>query len=230
MDIKFLGTGGAFDVNFGNSAAILYLPQGIILLDCGHTVFPKLFSLGLIFEIDYILITHLHDDHVGSLATLLFYRYYAGGLQPTKIIYPSEAFKESLKSFLTLTMTTPEVFVEFISIENIEGIRAIDTFGKHIPGMATYAYVFQDEIETVVYSGDLGEANFLFDSLERMRIIPNRIFHEISFNSIVSAHTYYKDLSYFMSYCPIFGYHCNPGYNPQDNVIPLVYFKKELIF
>jgi ribonuclease BN (tRNA processing enzyme) len=47
FSLKFVGTGGAFDVAQGNSAAYVQLGDVSILIDCGHTVFPRLVQLGL---------------------------------------------------------------------------------------------------------------------------------------------------------------------------------------
>src|SRR4030095_1587723 len=67
MLLQFLGTGGAFNPEYGNSAALIRCNGKSILIDCGFTVFAKLKEFNLFNQIDYILITHLHNDHTGSL-------------------------------------------------------------------------------------------------------------------------------------------------------------------
>ena len=74
MELKFLGTGGAFDWECGNSSALVSFKGETILIDCGCVVYQQLCRLNLIDKIDAILITHFHDDHVGSLSSILAHR------------------------------------------------------------------------------------------------------------------------------------------------------------
>ncbi len=102
MNIKFLGTGGAFQTEKGNSAAIVTLNDKNILIDCGFTTFQTLQEKNLTGSIDYILITHLHGDHVGSLPSFLAYCDVVHEKLP-EIIYPSEALRKDIDHFLEIT-------------------------------------------------------------------------------------------------------------------------------
>jgi ribonuclease BN (tRNA processing enzyme) len=79
--LKFLGTGSAFNTKLGNTSAYLMNndKSAILLFDCGETVFSKLKPIleknKNISEFT-ICITHSHSDHIGSLPTLLYYLYY----------------------------------------------------------------------------------------------------------------------------------------------------------
>lgn len=101
MKIKFTGTGGAFNFEQGTAAAIVTVREKKILIDCGFSTILKLQNLEVTKEIDYILITHLHGDHVGSLPTLLPYFQYVLERPIPKIIMPNDAFKldEKLAAF-----------------------------------------------------------------------------------------------------------------------------------
>lgn len=83
-ELKFLGTGSAFNTELGNTSAYTFIEDGeskstMILFDCGETVFSKLRS---VLEENrniahlIICITHSHSDHMGSLPTLLYYLHY----------------------------------------------------------------------------------------------------------------------------------------------------------
>lgn len=79
--LKFLGTGSAFNTKLGNTSAYLLNndKSAMLLFDCGETVFSKLKPIleknKNISEFT-ICITHSHSDHMGSLPTLLYYLYY----------------------------------------------------------------------------------------------------------------------------------------------------------
>lgn len=222
MQIKFLGTGGAFDFEYGNSAAFLHFQGKRILLDCGNSVYRRLRETGLADNIDYILITHLHDDHVGSLnTTVLHHKYLLAEPRKAKILVPSVKFGKELKAFMAHGLRGPEDYADFLPIETVPGITAIDTFGKHIPDMQTYAYLFQDEKEIVAYSGDLGDPNIVFDKLPSQTTLPVRVFHEMSF-FLHDVHTYYQDLVPRLKDYELYGYHLDPRQAPDDNIVPLL--------
>lgn len=76
--LKFLGNGNAFSRKRGNTSAYLELGNELIVIDCGEDVFGKLVDAGL-FEGKnrvHFFISHLHSDHVGSLASAIAYLYY----------------------------------------------------------------------------------------------------------------------------------------------------------
>lgn len=228
MQIRFLGTGGAFDVDYLNSAALLEFRDMNILLDCGFTVFPTLINKSLADKVDYILLTHLHNDHCGSLASLLLYKKIIENSPRPILLYPSEQFRHELYTLLQLQIRDVDKYVEFVPLDQIDGIICIDTFGQHTENMQTYAYVFEDEYR-IAYSGDLGDPKALFDKLEKMPNMPTCVYHDITFNPDNTAHTYYKKLLPYMNGYELFGYHCDPTKNPPDNPIRLVFYQQDLI-
>ncbi|WP_242927967.1 MBL fold metallo-hydrolase [Pontibacter vulgaris] len=229
MQIKFLGTGGAFDVDYLNSAAILHFRNRNILIDCGFTVFPTLVKKNLIKKVEYILLTHLHNDHSGSLANLLLYKSIVEHSKRPIIIYPSEQFKQHIFDLLEIQVKDPEKYAEFVPLDQFPGIQAIDTFGQHSERYQTYAYVFEDEDSRLVYSGDLGKPDALFDKLDKMAVMKTCVYHDITFEPDNTGHTYYKKLFPYISRYEIFGYHCDPTLNPADNPFRLVFYQKELM-
>ncbi len=89
--LKFLGRGSCFNVKEGNTAAYIKDPTGngdLLLIDCGGTVFQKILELDLLKDVKrlYVIITHTHADHIGSLADLLYYCYYRCNIE-VKIFY-----------------------------------------------------------------------------------------------------------------------------------------------
>lgn len=227
MEIKFLGTGGAFDFEYGNSSAFITLNNERILLDCGNSVYSTLRRKKLINVFDYLLITHLHDDHCGSLSSIILHRMIFNK-KKLKLLYPQQKFREELTNFLSHSLNDVEKYVEFVPFGEFPGIGFLNTFGKHLPWMQTYGYYFEDEGNRLVYSGDLGNADFIFSQLKKLVPKKTTVFHDISFEQN-KAHTYYHELMKNSRDWQIFGYHCDPSQNPGDNTIPLVQNKPELV-
>ncbi|MEZ4684660.1 MAG: MBL fold metallo-hydrolase [Bacteroidia bacterium] len=172
MNIRFLGTGGAFDAHLGNSAAWVELNGSKILLDCGHSVYGRLRKLGLADKIDYILLTHLHDDHVGSLSTtILHHKHMVKPARKARLLYPDthhgNIMKERILGYLAYSLIQPEEYLEFIPLDRLEGITAIDTTGHHVADMVSFGFVFEDEKNRCIYSGDMGTPRLVFDWVEK---------------------------------------------------------------
>ena len=81
MKLEFLGRGGAFFVEEGNTSAYFIEDKTLFLIDCGESVFSKIVQLHLLEEnqIEAVVcfITHMHSDHTGSLSSLIYYCTYA---------------------------------------------------------------------------------------------------------------------------------------------------------
>lgn len=230
MRIKFLGTGGAFDYEFGNSAAWLEWSGRRILIDCGSTVYGALRRACLSDQIDHILITHLHDDHVGSLnTTILHGHFFLNPPRKINILVPSPEFKAQVYAFLQMALIKPEDFVSFTYLDQLPGITYIDTKDLHVKGMQTYGFIFEDKEEILAYSGDLGDPNIVFSHLPQNSPKKIRVFHETSFERNPGIHTYYQDLAEKLDQYDIFAYHINPRDTPTDNRIPLVAHYPDLL-
>ncbi|MFD1187410.1 MBL fold metallo-hydrolase [Pontibacter rugosus] len=229
MQIKFLGTGGAFDTDYLNSAAILEFGGINLLIDCGFTVFQELVKKDLTKEVNHIILTHLHNDHCGSLANLLLYKNIIEKAERPLILYPSEQFKQQLFRFLEIQLKEPDKYAEFVPLEQFENISCVDTFGMHSEGFQSYAYIFDSDTTRIAYSGDLAKPEVLFDKLDRMPEKKTCVFHDITFNPENTGHTYYKKLLPYMNGVDMFGYHCDPTQAPLDNPIRLVAFQQSFL-
>ncbi len=227
--IKFLGTGGAFDFEQGNSSAIITTPRRNILLDCGHSVYPKLRKSGLVEKIDTVILTHLHDDHCGSLSTLIFHYNFISPRQKLTLLLP-EKFIPLVRKYLTFSMGRPEDFVDFLSMEQESSyVFPINTFGKHVPEMQTFGYYFEIGKKKFVYSGDIGDMDFLIKKIEENAWEPEVIFCDISFAD-VSPHIFYKEAEQYLGKYFIIGYHHNPSLKPVDCKVPLISEFPEYLF
>ncbi|MGV3540453.1 MAG: MBL fold metallo-hydrolase [Rufibacter sp.] len=229
MKFTFLGTGGAFDSEYGNSAALVQFKNHTILLDCGFTVYPTLRAHQLTRGIDYILLTHLHNDHSGSLANVLLHCHYFNKHCKPAILYPDDDFRDELYEFLRLQVQKPEKYADFVPLSELPGITAVDTFGQHTENLQTYAYIFEDQESRIAYSGDLGKPEVFFAYLRGMPPKRTTVFHDLTFEEHNPAHAYYKRLIPLADGYALYGYHCDPSQNPEDNPFPLVYHQPQFM-
>ena len=226
MQIKFLGTGGAFDYEYGNSALTVDMDQRI-LLDCGPSVFPSLMEKKLIKTIDYLLLTHLHGDHVGSLFQIAYYfKIFLN--RKLKILVATTQFRAEIIALLN-SLGVPDQAYELLDLNAVSGIIAIETTGKHAKNVTSFGYVFRHNNTTVYYSGDLGDVSVSRDFLQNCTDKNLTVFHEMSWNK-GPAHTSYDELGQLLKYAPIFAYHLNPNLEPKDNTVPLVHSHPEYLW
>lgn len=172
MNLNFLGKGSAFYPLYGNTGAYMRFKDQLYLLDCGETAFDTLYrreDLDTISHI-YVLLTHLHADHVGSLGTLISYYYCLHGIQVT-VIHP----EPTIIQLLTLEGITPKGYHYLQTLpENKAGITAVPIPVKHAEDMKCYGYILSDGRECIYYSGDAAEvpesvrADFLGGMISRL--------------------------------------------------------------
>jgi ribonuclease BN (tRNA processing enzyme) len=73
FQIQMIGTGSAFAKRYYNTNALLKCEDFKLLIDCGFTASKSLHELGITpDQLDGILITHIHADHVGGLEEMAF--------------------------------------------------------------------------------------------------------------------------------------------------------------
>ena len=225
MSYKFLGTGGALDYQFGNACLMIDLPTRI-LVDCGPSVYPRIMEAEILESIDYLLLTHLHGDHVGSIFQIT-HELKKQGLPKLKILVANPKFANEIKIFLDAINTDPELY-ELVTLEKMPNIQAIDTTNKHVEGVTSFAYIFRLEKEVVYYSGDLGDINVTLKAIAAENPKTLTIFHDTCFEKNIT-HTFYKHLEILLKEYRVYGYHLNPQAAPADNLIPLVQNQKKFL-
>jgi predicted metal-dependent RNase len=226
LELKWLGTGGAFDHEERNSSVVFKVKNGKrFLVDCGSTVYEDLKKKKLIEEIDYVFITHTHDDHLSSLSTLIYDRFFIhhkpikiiclASIQPILMVYLMDVCNHSEGQFTINEVTEEELETDF-------GMKlfVVDTEGNHTPTMKTSGFVFNFKINDqelyIVYSGDINTPiiNLMNDELKtKLLINPDNvfIFHDMTiFDYPGNVHTNYKLLEPLTeTFKNIFVYHHN---------------------
>ena len=98
MKLHFFGCGSAFNPAMGNTSAWFEMDGCLFLVDCGETVYELLMKRSNLREYRqiYVLLTHLHADHVGSLGSLISYNYCILG-RKICVIHPRATVVELLR-------------------------------------------------------------------------------------------------------------------------------------
>lgn len=92
MKLKFLGNGSGFTASHNN--AYFVHDNDLVLIDCSLVHFDKFMSMNLKkYDNIYILITHMHADHVSGLGLLLQYLYYVLGKKGI-VVFPRELLSD----------------------------------------------------------------------------------------------------------------------------------------
>ena len=202
--IRVLGSGGAFDTDQVNSSFYIEAGNGALLYDCGYNVFAELKRLeaepetkDIIKNISAVYLSHEDDDHVGSIKSLVYYRYFIHGLV-TRILYRGSFAKAlfDIDNFNREMKGSTFVRADIITLREIgdsykvPGANLIITPVKgnhHIP---SYGVILEDESSEslIAISGDT-KANPLFEAKVNERVSylsPSKytsvmIFHDYSY-------------------------------------------------
>ena len=149
MKINFWGIGSAWNIEYDNTSAYIKKENKMILIDCGETIARKIIENNVLDGIDelYILISHTHLDHVGSLGTLLFYSKYNKKIQ-NKIILPNDPqYIANLKEYLKIVDISDEV--DFTDSNILKQVFEFKSFNilrvTHVKSLPCYCFVFEDD-------------------------------------------------------------------------------------
>ena len=156
MDLKFLGSGSAFNPAMENSNAYFRVGGTFYMLDCGETAFGRVWNNESYLNCGEVvaLITHLHADHVGSLGSLISYSFYVTGKKVT-VAHPLETIVELL-DLLGIDRVCYE-FKKLAVDEDCslgESLRVKPIAVERVRNMKCFGYLLSDKHESVYFSGD----------------------------------------------------------------------------
>jgi metal-dependent hydrolase (beta-lactamase superfamily II) len=163
MELQFTGIGSAFNTELGNTSAFIREKNSMFLIDSGGTVFHKLKTLRLFEALEnlYIIITHTHPDHVGSLGEVIFYAHYIQKIKPF-IFFPDKNLLNNIffgigvgNEMYTLQCTENAV----ISDENFGNIEIEFTKVSHTKTMPAYGFFLKLQGMSLYYGGDADDVN-----------------------------------------------------------------------
>lgn len=220
-NISFLGTGNMWAYDLGNSSMLVGTGSGRVLVDCGYAMYPIIQKEGVMGDIDFVLLTHLHGDHAGGLHPFILKKFYTGG-ERVRVLFPTSKFRDELVKYMSCFMSNMDKYVELVPLESVPEIGFMETTGLHSKGLMSFAYSFEFSNSLVYYSGDLGDISVSESCIWQMladhpgmNAEDVLVLHETSFRQM-AGHTYYKDLEKLAEKYRVLAYHCDHREAPED--------------
>lgn len=161
MELKFIGIGGAFNSELGSNSSYIEENDKILFIDIGLDTFGKIVKYKLINESKeiYVLITHLHGDHVGGLPTFIQYVDVCFK-KKVKIVINSDTFTKQLTNLLNITGVDPSIY-EFINTNIPFSFKIELKQTTHTPLLECYSIVFTQNNKKILYTSDSNDFAYL---------------------------------------------------------------------
>lgn len=142
--LTFIGNDSGFGEK--NNSAYFERNNELFIIDCGATVFNEIknrFDFKSYKNIN-IIITHLHNDHAGSLSQFILYMWFIYNKKVNVICNCLH-----IKEYLEITGTPPESYNIEKSLDNLEFIKT-----KHTDFLDTYGFIMDIDNKKILYTGD----------------------------------------------------------------------------
>lgn len=158
--LTFLGKDSGFGEH--NNSAYIEDNNKLIIIDCGFTVFEQLknkFDFNKYSNIE-IIITHLHNDHAGSLSQIILYLWF---IYNKKVTIYSKC--ERIRDYLEITGIPKESYEIKNESENITFIKT-----NHVQYLDSYGFKLKVKDKNIIYTGDTNTLNPFLPHIENEKI------------------------------------------------------------
>lgn len=155
QNLQFTGIGAGFNPLLPNTSAYFCWENQLILIDCGETVFARLFQSGLLHQYQqvYLLLTHTHADHAGSLPALVSYCNAVLHYQVT-VVHPQP---EKVQQLCSLMGVSPAEYRLAPSLPPAAGFACRFIPVQHVPDIPCFGLHLQTADWNAYYSGDAAQ-------------------------------------------------------------------------
>jgi len=176
--LKFIGIGSAYNHEMGNTSAYIKENNNLLIIDCGETVFSRIKEMNLLNDVEnvYIAITHMHCDHVGSLASFISYLYSVKQIMPNLLLpsdeIDSETVENTFREFLNIQGVSEDCYDTTYAdmMEDVfSGLQYIEYKKvKHSNSLVSFALEFVFNDKKIIYVGDNNDVKYLTKISENM--------------------------------------------------------------
>jgi len=200
LKITMIGTGNAFAKAYYNNNALVETEQIRLLIDCGITLPHALYQSGRTFaDLDGVLISHMHGDHIGGLEELAFQMMYTYARKPTLYIAESlieplwnhslrgglvQGELDSIECFFHVVPLQPGIDIKLATDLKIKLIQT-----EHIKNKDSYSFIIND---TFFYSADMTFNPKLLHELHNAGV--QTIYHDCQLEGPGYVHTTLDEL------------------------------------
>lgn len=160
--LKFIGVGGATNIEFGGNGAFVKDNKNLIIIDAPEEATKKLNDAKAFDNINnvYIIITHSHYDHIAGLGVLIWYSNFYLKIKPN-IIYSKNRFKRNLNKLLKITGVHDNLF-SFIKDNNVNLSFKVSILPTtHSRDLDCFGIMFTDNTGKYYYTGDTNDISFV---------------------------------------------------------------------
>ncbi len=164
VKFKQLGNGGAFDYNQCNSSFLIEQNEEYLLFDCGYSVFAELrkqdadMNINLdLKKLTTVYISHMDDDHMGSLKALIYYQYFVNGIVTEVIGHPDvlellEAYLSDMNYSMQIGVNTSTTIVKLSPKITLGELKLAFTDTVH--GKPCFGLVVESKDSALFITGD----------------------------------------------------------------------------
>lgn len=142
--LTFLGKDSGFGDN--NNSAYVEDNNNLYIIDCGFSIFNVLknkFDFKKYNSIN-VIITHLHNDHAGSLSQLILYLWFIYKIKANVICKCNR-----IKEYLDITGTPSDAYNLKDSLDNLKFIKT-----EHTKCLDAFGFKLNINEKNIIYTGD----------------------------------------------------------------------------
>jgi len=208
MELTLLGTGcPAVHAERYGPAQIVRHGGTTLLVDCGSGVTQRMAQAGISGrDIDAVLLTHMHSDHIVDLFQLVISSWHQGRDKPMRVFGPSGTYRyvdgmvslwqnemeqrilhEKRPSAVALQTEviemTPDEVVEFGTMR----VRAVEV--DHKPVRHAYGYVFETDEAKLAISGDTRPCDALIEAARGADLLLHEVFVHHAMKAVEGVRT-----------------------------------------